>query len=419
MQGRAFRAATIGAVVVAAALGVGFATAHGETDPGSPDEASAATAEANGPEATGLIWPEDTVFLKRGDDLTGSFTVVNPTQTDITVAKPTFEDSTCVQEPLDDAPTVDAPAGLPTTIEISVPTSCDQLRTGDLTLTASATAGDKYDVAAIKVEAEVDWADFGTWLLVMGVSALIVALVTALVAGAKYKVHLSGPLLVDGTAPASALTSITAIGSLVSALVAAPGLLGGLTGSDTSPQLTLTVTGAAIAAVLIGVATVIGNIPISHGEVDDKDQVCVTIWQFVVAAAFTATGAAVVLWTFATAASRLDLPISSDVTDVCAAVGMAIVAAYVIFTVYRYIALYAPKPAGPTPVPKATADVVAAIAAPLAVKYLPQGRPSRAELGNWISNAKVAANAIVVDQPTSAAAEPVASAAGRIARNLI
>lgn len=414
------RTVAIGAVVGSIVIGAGI-TVGASTDAPTDDPAAAPAAEDAPAEATGLTWPDEPVFLERGEQFDGSFVVVNPTRDDITIATPTFTDKGCEQQPLDDGETVVARAGVPTEVDISVPLMCSDLDTGDLTLTAAASSGDKYDVAAITVTAEVDWTGLWGPAVAIGVVLLVSAIIAGLIACRKFGVSFWSAMAVDASAPASALSSITAIGSLVGAVVATPGLLSGLTGSDASPQLSLTVAGAAVSAVLVGAAAIIANLPVRDVTIDGERQVGVTVAQFTLAAAVTATGAVVVLWTFATAVERLDISVPSVAFDAFKVLGGLVVWLYVVATVRRYIDLYGARAragdadtASKKPAPPA--EVVASLAAVLAPAYLPAGgRPSEAELRNWIGKAERAASKIGEGQP----APRREVVAGGLGRNLI
>jgi hypothetical protein len=410
--------AVVGSIIIGAGITVGASTDAPTDDPTAAPEVEDTTAEDATAEATGLTWPDEPVFLDRGEGFAGTFEVVNPTRDD-TISVPKFADGGCEQQPLDEGTTVVAPAGLPTPVDISVPLTCTELDTGDLTLTAAATSGDKYDVAAITVTGEVDWAGLWGPALLNGIAMLVIALWVGLAACQRIGVSFWSAMAVDASAPASALTSITAIGSLVGAVVATPGLLSGLTGSDASPQLSFTVAGAAVSAVLVGAAAIIANLPLRAVAVDGERQVGVTVAQFALAAAITATGAVVILWTFATAVERLDLSVPSDAFVVFKILGMAVVWLYLGATVHRYIDLFGVRPEGPTEptAPAApSAEVVASLAVSLAPAYLPPGgRPSDAELGNWIGRAETAASKIGEGQP----APRREVVAGGLGRNLI
>ena len=303
------------------------------------------------PKATGIIWPTDPVFLhRRHGTLTGSFTVVNPTNAVIKVKAPTLKDSCEQLLPDPDAKTVEVQPHGEAPIPVLGPTNCADLSSTTIVATAAAEApdGSKSDVAKLTLQAEVDWGRFGWFLVISLVAGLALSLCAARVVS---KVRFREPLRIDSTSPTSWLTSIAAIGPLLTALASTTGLPKGLFGSDALPQQTLILGAAAIALLLVGVAGLVTGIPLARAVVEGKPQTCPRAWQFAVGAGLSAAAAALEIWAVTTALSRLDLPILGSGITIGQIVALTAATVYLWVSVRHYVKTYGIQPPAASPTP--------------------------------------------------------------------
>ena len=309
--------------------------------------------------ATGILWPTDAVFLHRRDGkLTGSFTVVNPTEALIKVTAPTFSDGCLQVIPDTGATPVDVPSHGEAKVDVVGPKSCADLSSTTIVATASAKTddGSKADVVKLTFQAEVDWGRFGWFLAGAVVVGLALSLLSAfLLSHVKFK----EPLRIDSSSPTSWLTGIATIGSLLTTLVSTTGLPKGLFGSDALPQQTLIIGAAAIALLLIGVGGLITGIPLARTTVEGKEQTCPRAWQFAVGAGLSAAAAALEIWAVTTALSRLDLPILGGAITIAQLGALIAAAIYLLVSVRHYVKTYGKEP--PTVDPKPSDELVAAL----------------------------------------------------------
>lgn len=379
------------------------------------------------PKATGLSWPEDPVFLRRGaSGLTGEIEVANPTAAAITVL-PIAVDGACLQVDAKAEP-VTITAHRSGSVPVTVDEGCDDLDRGDITVVATATAGKKTDSAEVSLEAEVDWGRFSLWFgatfllsVVLAAAAMFVGMnrhnadlrraaqkAAAALAKAKEedppadadvtvpaKTRPWSPMVVKADAPKSWLTTIATVGPLLTAFVGTAGLTEGITGADHVPQSTLIVGVSAIALVLVGISTLLANAPLARATVDDELVDCPMVAQFALAAAITATSAGIALWAVWTATSRLDLPVAPLWRWSALVLFTLSLAGYLLLSVFHYVRTYAAPsvpedPKAPTPGP----ELVAAAAEALAPYHLgapSHGKPDEQDEDAWLAAARAAA----------------------------
>ena len=157
----------------------------------------------------------------------------------------------------------------------------------------------KSDAAKLTFQAEVDWGRFGS---VLGIAARWPGLFWHWDQHSCELMSKSQPLRIYSTSPTSWLTSIAAIGSLLTALASTTGLPKGLFGSDALPQQTLILGAAAISLPSVGVAALITGVPTAREPVEGKLQTCPRAMQFVIGAGLSGAAAALQILAVTTAA---------------------------------------------------------------------------------------------------------------------
>lgn len=330
------------------------------------------------PESTGLLWPDQPVFLRRRGQLSGYFTVVNPTNETINVMPPSFGTG-CEQGTTPTEARVSVPPREARPIPVVGPKNCDVLDKGDLIATATATSADETttDTQKVVLQAEVDWDRFGFVLLVGLATLIFLAFATALITGwlqPKKRTALGDALVIPDATPSSWLTNIATVGPLLATLVTTTGLAEGLLGVESTPQSTLIIAAAAVSLALVALAGLIAGIPIKTRSVESKQQGCPMIWQFALAAGITAAAADLQIWSVRTALSRLDLPVHPTFLVGLAVAATIVLVGYLVVSVVHYIARFAEPVEKPAAEP--TEDLVNAIAG--ALVSLSDGSPPSA-----------------------------------------
>ena len=366
------------------------------------------------PKATGIIWPTDPIFLRRRDgNLTGSFTVVNPTEDAISVTPPTFKDSCEQALPVEGKAVTVQPHGAEK-VAVTGPKKCTDLSSATIAATASAKTSDgsKSDVAELTIQAEVDWGRFG-WFLAISLGVVLSLALCAARLGTSIK--LNTPLRIDSTSPTSWLSSIATIGPLLTALASTTGLPEGLFGTGALPQQTLILGAAAISLLLLGVAGLITGIPVAHAVVEGKDQTCPRSWQFAAGAGLSGAAAALQVWAVTTALSRLNLPVLGSVITVGQIVALMAVAVYLCVSVRHYVMTYGKDP--DKMAPTASDALVAALTEALVV---PQADDDAVVAAGTRANAIAEKIAQSVDDHVARRRAPLGlDARGTFSRNLI
>ena len=326
------------------------------------------------PKPTGLSWPKESVFLRRHNQkLMGSLIVTNPTTSSITVTPPSFGEDCHQDVPSKAKPEVVKPRDI-ATLEITGPTDCTDLELKSIAATALAQSedGTKSDAVGLTLQAEVDWGRFGRALVISLVLLPTLALAIAILVLPGHRID--APLFIDSTAPASWLTSIGAIGPLLTAFVSTTGLGKGLFGSDSIPQTTLIAGASGVALVLVGLAGLISGFPTYRRIIEGKNQAVPAVAQFALAAGISASSAFIALWAVHEVLSRLDL-IGATTLTVLSVIVILCIGAYMAWSVVFYVTHYSSLPAAEPKTKIASPELVAAITYALTPLYGSDGGP--------------------------------------------